>query len=104
MAEMGAGVAVAGSTVPGPSGDRVDGNRTDEAWARMAGLPCDVAISLPVPGLRVRDLLGLAPGFVMRTTAPISADVPLWVNGQVIAWCEFEVVNERLGVRVTELA
>jgi flagellar motor switch/type III secretory pathway protein FliN len=40
----------------------------------------------------------------VRTAAPVSGDVPLWVNGQVIAWCEFEVVHERLGVRLTELA
>ena len=79
-------------------------DREEEAWARVADLPCDVAVSLSAPGLRVRDLLGLAPGFLVRTAAPVSGDVPLWVNGQVIAWCEFEVVHERLGVRLTELA
>lgn len=78
--------------------------RDEAAWARVAELPCDVAVLLPAPGLRVRDLLGLGPGFLVRTTAPVSADVPLQVNGQVIAWCEFEVVRERLGVRLTELA
>ena len=76
----------------------------EAAWARVAELPCDVAVLLPAPGLRVRDLLGLAPGYLVRTTTPVSADVPLQVNGQVIAWCEFEVVRERLGVRLTELA
>ncbi len=78
--------------------------RGEAAWARVADLPCDVAVLLPAPGLRVRDLLGLAPGFLVRTTAPVSSDVPLQVNGQVIAWCEFEVVREHLGVRLTELA
>ena len=77
---------------------------SEEAWARVADLPCEVSVLLPAPGLRVRDLLGIAPGFLVRTTAPVSADVPLQVNGQVIAWCEFEVVRDRLGVRLTELA
>jgi flagellar motor switch/type III secretory pathway protein FliN len=113
MTETGAAVAMTGSAASsgGPDGIRKpdgsqnpDGGAKEEAWARMADLPCDVAISLPAPGLRVRDLLGLAPGFLVRTTAPVSADVPLWVNGRLIAWCEFEVVHDRLGVRVTELA
>ncbi len=97
-AAMETGVPFAGQTAG------QTGIRDEAAWARVADLPCDVAVLLPAPGLRVRDLLGLAPGFLVRTTAPVSADVPLQVNGQVIAWCEFEVVRERLGVRLTELA
>ena len=75
-----------------------------EAWASVAEVPCDVAVCLKAPGLRVRDLLGLSAGFLVRTTTPVSADVPLEVNGRLIAWCEFEVVHDRLGVRLTELA
>ena len=100
--ESGAEAAAKSQTKPGalpvPLSDE------ESRWRRVAELPCDVAVLLPAPGLRVSDLLGLAPGFVVRTTAPVSADVPLQVNGQVIGWCEFEVVHERLGVRLTELA
>ena len=77
---------------------------THEDWTRAMQLPCDVAVCLPAPGLRVRDLLGLSPGFLVRTMTPVSADVPLEVNGRLIAWCEFEVVRDRLAVRITELA
>jgi len=76
----------------------------DKAWASAMDLPCEVAVSLPAPGLRVQDLLGLSPGFLVQTLTPVSADVPLEVNGQLIAWCEFEVAHDRLAVRVTELA
>ena len=103
----GAALAPGAASVPvNPSGEAGarPASGTESAWIRMADLPCDVAVLLPAPGLRVRDLLGLAPGFLVRTTTPVSADVPLQVNGQVIAWCEFEVVRERLGVRLTELA
>jgi flagellar motor switch protein FliM len=30
-------------------------------------------------------------------------EVPLEVSGRQVAWCEFEVVGERLAVRITEL-
>ena len=79
-------------------------SENNEAWVSVTDLPCDVAVCLKAPGLRVRDLLGLSPGFLVRTTTPVSADVPLEVNGRLIAWCEFEVVHDRLGVRLTELA
>lgn len=77
---------------------------SNETWASAMDLPCDVAVCLPAPGLRVRDLLGLSPGFLVRTKTPVSADVPLEVNGQLVAWCEFEVAHDRLAVRLTELA
>ena len=103
--EAGANPAAGNAPLATPDPNAVRPPARDEAaWARVAELPCDVAVLLPAPGLRVRDLLGLAPGFLVLTTAPVSADVPLHVNGQVIAWCEFEVVRERLGVRLTELA
>lgn len=79
-------------------------SENEDAWGSVAELPCDVAVSLKAPGLRVRDLLGLSRGFLVRTTTPVSADVPLEVNGRLVAWCEFEVVHDRLGVRLTELA
>jgi hypothetical protein len=29
--------------------------------------------------------------------------VPLQMNGELLAWCEFEVIENRLAVRITEL-
>ena len=81
-----------------------EANNVGKAWAAALDLPCDVAVNLQAPGLRVRDLLGLSPGFLVQTITPVSADVPLEVNGQLIAWCEFEVAHDRLAVRLTELA
>jgi flagellar motor switch/type III secretory pathway protein FliN len=41
---------------------------------------------------------------VVRTNWQAVRDVPLRVNGALIGWSEFEVVGNRLAVRVTELA
>ncbi|HUK23275.1 MAG TPA: FliM/FliN family flagellar motor C-terminal domain-containing protein [Terriglobales bacterium] len=74
------------------------------AWAQAQLLPCDLTVELELPGLKVRDLLQLGPGFVIDSHWQASADLPLRVNGELVAWSEFEVVGDRLAVRVTEVA
>jgi flagellar motor switch protein FliN len=74
------------------------------AWTGVQLLPCDLTVDLALPGLRVRDLLQLEPGWVIDSHWQVSADVPLRVNGELVAWSEFEVVGDRLAVRLTEVA
>ena len=67
-------------------------------------LPCTLALDLPVVNFSVRDLLGLAKGSIVETAYHQSSDLPLRVNGQLVGWTEFEVVGERLAVRLTDLS
>jgi flagellar motor switch protein FliN/FliY len=73
-------------------------------WEEVGMLPSVLSVDLALIRFTVGDLLQLAPGTVLESENPSGADVPLVVNTQVIGWAEFEVVNERLAVRVTELA
>ena len=75
-----------------------------EPWARVENLPCLLTVEVPVPGFTVGDLVRLRAGRVISTSWTVGQDVPLRVNGEVIAWSEFEVVQKRLAVRLTELA
>ena len=77
----------------------------DEAvWDRALVLPCELAVDLPLPRFKIGDWLRLQRESVIDSHCPLSADVPLRANGVLIAWAEFEVVGNRLAVRVTELA
>lgn len=67
-------------------------------------LPCTLALDIPVVQFTVRDLLGLAKGTVVETAYHQSSDLPLRVNGQLVGWTEFEVVGDRLAVRLTDLS
>jgi len=67
-------------------------------------LPCTLALDIPVVKFTVRDLLGLAIGSIVETAHHQSSDLPLRVNGQLVGWTEFEVVGERLAVRLTDLS
>jgi flagellar motor switch/type III secretory pathway protein FliN len=76
----------------------------DLRWKQVMGLPCSVAVEIPVPEFTVKRLLDLEIKSVLETKWTTTANLPLKVNGELIAWCEFEVLGNRLAVRLTELA
>lgn len=75
-----------------------------EPWARVEALPCLLTVEIPVPGFTVSDLVHLEPGRIIATRWTVGQDVPLRINGELIAWSEFEVAQDHLAVRLTELA
>ncbi len=66
-------------------------------------LPCTLALEVPVVGFTVGSLLKLSAGSLLQTSFHQSTDIPLKVNGLLLAWTEFEVVGERLAARITDL-
>lgn len=96
---------VAGSVADRSMTDRSATERSvTERWARVETLPCLLSIEISVPSFTVADLVHLARGRVIATRWTVGQDVPLRVNGELIAWSEFEVVQNRLAARLTELA
>jgi flagellar motor switch/type III secretory pathway protein FliN len=75
-----------------------------DRWVRVESLPCLLTIEVSVPGFTVGDLVHLECGRIIATRWTVGQDVPLRINDQLIAWSEFEVVQNRLAVRLTELA
>lgn len=77
---------------------------TGDRWDTVGNLSCQLTIDFPVPKFRVATLLSLATNSVIDTHWQVGNDVPLRINGELVAWCEFEVVDAHLAVRLTELA
>jgi flagellar motor switch/type III secretory pathway protein FliN len=75
-----------------------------DRWLRVEPLPCLLTIEISVPGFTVADLVHLEPGRIIATRWTVGQDVPLRINDELIAWSEFEVVQNHLAVRLTELA
>ncbi len=67
-------------------------------------LPFTVTIDVPVPHFTIGDLLALANGSIVETACHQASDLPLRVNNLLIGWTEFNVVGDRLAVRITEQA
>lgn len=79
------------------------GEAATEVDARLERLRMQIDVMVKVRSFRVEDLLALEPGSVVETIHEHSQDVPLWCGGALLAWGEFEVVEQRLAVRMTRL-
>jgi flagellar motor switch/type III secretory pathway protein FliN len=76
---------------------------SEELWEQAGLLPCVLSVDVPLKEFRVRDLLRLEAGAIVESKGVNGADVPVFVNTRLIGWAEFEVVGQRLAVRLTEL-
>ena len=85
---------------PGPADTAAQGS----ARSLFPWLPCTLALDVPVTHFTVRDLLQIRAGSIVETDCHQSSDIPLRVNGLLMAWTEFELVGERLAARITDLA
>ena len=77
---------------------------TVAADSPLAGLPLQLDVTVPIPSFRVADLLALEKGAVLMSQWPHAEDVPVWCGGAQLAWTEFEVVDQKLSVRVTRIS
>ena len=69
----------------------------------LALLPVELDVSIPVRQFRVRNLLALEPGALIETQWHNGEDVPLAATNVHLAWCEFEVLDTDLAVRITRI-
>lgn len=70
----------------------------------MPWLPCTLTLEVPVVRFTIGDLLALTKGSIVETACHHTSDVPLRVNQLLIGWTEFDVIGDRLAVRLTEQA
>jgi flagellar motor switch/type III secretory pathway protein FliN len=70
----------------------------------LARLPVELDVGVSVRDFRVRNLLAIEPGQVIETQWAHGEDLPLCAGAVQLAWCEFEVVDSQLAVRVTRLS
>jgi len=96
---MNAAVQTARETQPSPTVDAKKDPAKDFGW-----LPCQLSLEIPIAKFTVGDLLRLRKDSIVETICPSSGDIPLEVNGLLVGWTEFEVIENRLAVRITELA
>jgi flagellar motor switch protein FliN/FliY len=75
-----------------------------DSWLRVEPLPCLLTIEISMPGFTVADLVHLTAGRIIASRWTVGQDVPLRINDELIAWSEFEVVQNHLAVRLTELS
>jgi flagellar motor switch protein FliN/FliY len=91
----------------GAPDDRADGQPDTPAGRPIELLyNVDMAVTVELGRTRMsmRDLLGLRPGKIIELDRSARAPVDILVNNTLLAHGEVVVVEEELGVRITEIA
>ncbi len=70
----------------------------------LQGVEMSVTVELGRTRMLVRDLLGLRVGSVVELDRQVGANVDILVNGTLLAKGEVVVVDDELGVRITDIA
>lgn len=105
MAILGAGTGMPASSFPAKrSSDSVAAAIEEHAaWPLISRLAVSLAVSIPLRGLKVRNLLSLGCGQTLESTWAVTDDVPLKTGTLQIGWGEFEVVEQKMALRLTRL-
>jgi flagellar motor switch protein FliN/FliY len=69
----------------------------------LLDIPLEVTVEIGRTRLALRELLQLGPGAVVELGRPTGEPFDVLVNGKPIARGEAVLVNERFGVRLTEV-
>jgi flagellar motor switch/type III secretory pathway protein FliN len=77
---------------------------TKDPLARAFGLPCTLVLEVPAVAFTVGTLMALSVGSIVETASQQNEDLALHVNGQLLGMVEFEVVGDRLAMRLTGMA
>ncbi|HEV2398283.1 MAG TPA: FliM/FliN family flagellar motor C-terminal domain-containing protein [Candidatus Sulfotelmatobacter sp.] len=98
-------MSAAAVSLPAPNPAVENESLGEEArWQPLMQLPCRLTVDISMPNFRVESLLAMQPGSVLNTGWGVTRDIPLKINGVLIAWGELEGSGSRLTVRITELA
>ncbi len=82
-----------------PAGDVVD----DERIGLILDIPVQVTVELGRTKLPIRNLLQLAQGSVVELDGLAGEPMDVLVNGCLIAQGEVVVVNDKFGIRLTDI-
>ena len=73
------------------------------SWEMLAGLRVTLRAVVALDKFRVRDLLSLKEGQIVESLSPDTDDVTLLIGQVQIGWSEFEVLDQRMALRLTRL-
>jgi flagellar motor switch protein FliN/FliY len=95
-----------GSSEPGSelvSGDRKRGSDSVAGLEAVYDIPVQISAVLGKSTMQVSQLLKLGRGAVVELDRKVGEAIDIYVNNRLVARGEVVVVNERLGVTMTEI-
>ena len=74
-----------------------------EAFHALRDVEVEVALEIGRQRVRIADVLRLGVGQIIELTKAVGEPIDIYVNGQLLGRGKAIVVNNRYGVRITEL-
>lgn len=75
----------------------------DEVWKMILDIPVTMTVELGRTKIAIRNLLQLAQGSVVELDGMAGEPMEILVNGTLIAQGEVVVVNDKFGIRLTDI-
>ncbi len=90
---------------PTASGDNAEplGARTGQNLDMVMDIPITLSLELGHTRMSIRELLRLTQGSVVKLDRPGGDPLDILVNGCLVARGEVVVINERFGMRITDI-
>jgi len=66
-------------------------------------IPVGLSVELGRTQMKVRDVMSLASGTIIQLDKQINDAVDLYVNGKLVARGDVVVVDDALGIKITEV-
>ena len=66
-------------------------------------IPLDVSVELGKVRMIVNDLLQLGQGSIIELNKPVGESLEIYINNKLVARGEVVVVDEKFGIRVTDI-
>ena len=98
--EANPGMPPAGEATEAASGAETDSSRRLEF---LLDVPLDITVELGRSRMSIQDLLALSPGSVIELDKMAGEALDILVNDRLIARGEAVVVNDKFGIRITEI-
>ena len=73
------------------------------SWMTLEHLEVKIRVGVALKQFRVRDLLALKTGQVFESFSPAVGGVPVRIGELQLGWSEFEVLDQRMALRLTRL-
>jgi flagellar motor switch protein FliN/FliY len=73
-----------------------------EEIAHLADVPIDVEVELGRKVMRIADILGLDVDSVIRMPRSAGENIDILVGGTVIGYGEIVIIEDAVGVRITD--
>jgi flagellar motor switch protein FliN/FliY len=73
-----------------------------EQISHLSNVPVSIEVELDRKILTVREILALGPGTVLRMSRSAGENIDIRVGGSLIGFGEIVILEENMGVRITD--